>query len=441
VPFDHELIGGEIVLNDPATRIKDIASLLNGDDFTVTVKLSWDKIVVGNSTTLNFFNSSTWEPNVVEWSTFVDGELLVSGTESLDNSRDLPDVITVGTGSVKIFGRHEVIVEVSLDGVVVVAERSYRSFDGILTIVPVIVILFLALTTNMVELSLGIGVFVGACIITGTPIEAFERVLNKYLIGAMADESHTYVYLFTLFMSGLIGMIEKSGGLLGFTRMMSKLASTSQTGQFATFLTGFIIFFDDYANILVGGAAMRPVLDALNVSREKLAFIIDATAAPVASLIPISTWVGFEVGLIQMEVDRIIEYVGEENLTISSSGFSVLLETIGYRFYIIFMVFLIPILIISGRDFGPMLVSERWVNTYGGENGGPGAAKGSGGSEMKSGNEPDPDTPQRPWNMLLPVFALVFFIVYFLIDTGMENSGGATNLQDIILVAASYKSM
>jgi Na+/H+ antiporter NhaC len=100
----------------------------------------------------------------------------------------------------------------------------------------------------------------------------------------------------------------------------------------ACLMVGIFIFFDDYANCLLAGETMRPLLDSLFISREKLAFIVDATSAPIASISPISSWVGFEVGLIQTEIDRIIEIEGTEDIGIKTSGFGVFLQSIKYRY-------------------------------------------------------------------------------------------------------------
>ena len=97
------------------------------------------------------------------------------------------------------------------------------------------------------------------------------------------------VYLFTAFLGGFVALMEKSGGFGGFADAIGKFAKNARIGQFVTFLSGGIIFFDDYANCLVVGGSLRPILDELNVSREKLAFIVDATAAPIASLVPLSS--------------------------------------------------------------------------------------------------------------------------------------------------------
>ncbi len=147
----------------------------------------------------------------------------------------------------------------------------------------------------------------GACMIAGNINDGFKSTLDTYILGAINDEGHVFVVLFTLFLSGMVGMMQKSGGMLGFTRDVSRFATTPRLGQAACFAVGCFIFFDDYANCLLAGETMRPLLDLLSVSREKLAFLVDATAAPVASISPVSSWVGFEVDLIQQEIDKIIE--------------------------------------------------------------------------------------------------------------------------------------
>ena len=154
-------------------------------------------------------------------------------------------------------------------------------------------------------------------------------------------------------MAGLVGLMEKSGGLKGITHALAGYATTSRSAQGASFFAGIIIFFDDYANTLVAGASMRPLTDACAVSREKLAFIVDATAAPIASIVPISSWVGFEISLIQAELDIILEQDPTSEIG-NMSAFAVFLETIQYRYYCIFMLMFMPLLIISG-------VSDYWT--------------------------------------------------------------------------------
>ena len=186
---------------------------------------------------------------------------------------------------------------------------------------------------------------------------------------------------------------------------------------------------------------MRPLLDSLFVSREKLAFIVDATAAPVASISPVSSWVGFEIGLIQSEVERILALpdVDPDNVRIKTSGMAIFLQSIKYRYYPIFMIVMMVATIYSKRDFGPMLVAERKTQVYKRTDGGDGKGKGSE-TEGGKANQPEEDTPLKSWNMLFPVLLLVFFIFYLLIKTG-ESPGEDQSLMDKIEASDSYQAL
>jgi Na+/H+ antiporter NhaC len=135
-------------------------------------------------------------------------------------------------------------------------------------------------------------------------------------------------------------MLQRSGGMLGFTQAISQYAKSARAGQVATFAICCCVFFDDYTNLLLTGSSVKPLTDLLFVSREKIAFLVDGTAAPLASLTPISSWVGFEVSLIQTEIDRLAAIYGKENLTIDTSSIAIFLQSIKYRYYPIFMIIL-----------------------------------------------------------------------------------------------------
>ncbi|CAB9499323.1 Inherit from COG: Na H antiporter [Seminavis robusta] len=371
--------------------------------------------------------------DMLRWETYVGDQLQQTGTFNLSSleDRELPDEIECGNLTVTDKGRHEIRVHLFIDSSNATASQEYEAFGAAAAIVPLLVVLILALMTQMVEFSLFFAIFVGACMVTGNVKDGFKTLLDDYILNALASVDHGYVYLFTLFLSGMVGMMEKSGGMLGFTRAIGKYAKTPRAGQCATFVIGIMIFFDDYANTLLAGETMRPLTDLLFVSREKLAFVVDATAAPVASLTPISSWVGFEVSLIQAEIERISKIVGPENLTIEDSGLAVFLQTIKYRYYPIFMLMLIPLLIFSKRDFGPMLIAERKTQVYERTDGGDGKGKGDNESMEAKENQPRPDTPQRSWNMLIPIILLVFFIFYLLVRTGDDGTGEQTFLNKI----------
>jgi Na+/H+ antiporter NhaC len=148
----------------------------------------------------------------------------------------------------------------------------------------------------------------------------------------------------------MVGVITKSGGTRGIVERLTPYATDSRRGQLATWVLGVLVFFDDYANTLIVGSTMRPITDRLRVSREKLAYIVDSTAAPVASVMPISTWIGFEVGLIAAAFSQ---------LGLDFNAFSAFLGSIPFRFYPILALVLGFTIAASGRDFGPMLAAER----------------------------------------------------------------------------------
>lgn len=401
-----------IQLNDLETSTPDIAVIHNNVDFEVVAGLTWAEDIYVESST----NELTYEMTV-------DGKLHGAGVIDLNESRALPTIISCGSAVVDTSGSHTIGVTVKIDESTSSNEEEYQSFVAGVSFIPLIIILLFAATTHKVELSLGLGIFCGACMVAGSLTAGFRDMLDTYILGALADEDHCYVMLFILFMAGLVGLIEKSGGLLGITEALKSYVKSARSAQGATFLAGVVVFFDDYANCLVAGSSMKPLADACGLSREKLAFLVDATAAPIASIVPISSWVGFEIGLIQKEVDAVYNLYTDP--TIDHSGFGeyisslylqavwiteliasslhlfigVFLETIKYRYYCIFMLFFIPLIILSGKDFGPMLISERLNAVYGRTDGGEGALRSADGHVQLSHNAPGPDVPKKFWNM------------------------------------------
>merc|ERR1719215_1028406 len=136
-------------------------------------------------------------------------------------------------------------------------------------------VITLAMITQQVEISLAIGIFVGACIITGNFVQGFKDVLEVYIGGSAASKYNVQVILFTFFVSALVGMIERAGGMKGLSVQLTRITKSRRTAQLAAFTAGLLLFFDDYANSLVVGFSMRPVFDTMMISREKLAFIAD----------------------------------------------------------------------------------------------------------------------------------------------------------------------
>ena len=228
---------------------------------------------------------------------------------------------------------------------------------GILTLLPPLVAIGLAFITKETILSLFIGVFVGEfmlCVndlnIVSTAVNAFLQ-LGSQVISCMADPWNAGIVLQCLLIGGIIQLVTKMGGAKALADAFAKRAATPRKAQLFTWLLGLCVFFDDYANSLIVGPIMRPVMDKLKVSREKLAFVVDATAAPVAGIAIISTWIGLEISLIAAG----FESVGVTNVT----GFGIFLQTIPYRFYNIFILIFIVISAITLYEFGPMKKAEQ----------------------------------------------------------------------------------
>jgi Na+/H+ antiporter NhaC len=218
------------------------------------------------------------------------------------------------------------------------------------SLIPPLVAIGLALISRQVIFSLFMGVYAGALIVKGwNPLTAFLDLIEHYIVPALASKDHASIIIFSMMLGGLVGVISKSGGVMGIVAKVEKVARSARMGQLATWLMGILIFFDDYANTLIVGNTMRPITDRFRISREKLAFIVDSTAAPVACMF-LSTWIGYEVGVIGDSM---------QGTGYTSDPFSVFIMSIPYRFYAILAVVFVGLIAITKRDFGPMLTAER----------------------------------------------------------------------------------
>jgi Na+/H+ antiporter NhaC len=303
---------------------------------------------------------------------------------------------------------------------------SIRVIHGLLTILPPLVAIGLALIFRQVLAALWVSIWLGAFIIFNwQPFTAVARSIDHYIIGAMADPDDAAMLVFIIFMGGMIGMIARSGGIQGIVDLIARRATSEKSGQISTFLMGMFIFFDDYANTIIVGTTMRPITDRLKISREKLSYIVDSTAAPVASIFPISTWIGYEVGLI----NRALDSIGS-----TESGYMVFLESILYRFYPIFALALVIIVSLTGRDFGPMARAERRAQTEG-KPLRDGAMPMSGVETRKL--DPPENAPRRWYNAVIPLFAVIGVTFGGLWVNGMQSLGDA-GYQEVVAQSGEY---
>lgn len=233
---------------------------------------------------------------------------------------------------------------------------------GVFTLLPPFIAILLAFVTKNVILSLFIGVFSGTFLIglndygiIGAIVHGFLNIVNL-ILGSLSDSWNAGIILQCLTIGGLIALITKMGGAKAVAEALAKKAKTPRSAQLITWVLGLFVFFDDYANSLIVGPIMRPVTDKLRISREKLAFVIDATAAPIAGIALISTWVGYEIGLIKD---------GYESIGQTVNAYNIFIETIPYRFYnILILVFIVASAVLL-REFGPMYKAEKRARTTG----------------------------------------------------------------------------
>jgi len=427
--FDYapNVEGASQNLIDEATGIPGLRTIFVNDVTLVELDgIEWSPVEESNAT--------DDDSSLLVWETAVNGVVQSKGTIDLaDVNRELPTSIEVGSILVDKRQTSSISVTVYMEDSPessTTSSSDYQTYRAGVSLLPLILILILAFTTRMVEISLFFGIMLGACIMTGSLNAGFKATLSEFILDAVADVGHVYVILFSLFLSGTVGMMQKSGGMLGLTREVSKVAKTPRAAQAACMAVGILIFFDDYANVLLAGETMRPILDLLSVSREKLSFIVDATAAPIASISPVSSWVGFEIGLVQDAIDTLSSRNLDTPLTIPDSGMAVFLRSLRYSYYSFFMLGLIAMLIFSQRDYGPMLVAERKVRVYDRTDGGPGKGKAEQ-LEGSENNQPEDDQPLLMHNMLIPIVILVFFIFYLLVQTGTDPSTDQTFMEKI----------
>ncbi|MBD3337265.1 MAG: hypothetical protein GF355_17270, partial [Candidatus Eisenbacteria bacterium] len=291
------------------------------------------------------------------------------------------------------------------------AETEATVWPGFLSLLPPILAIAMALITRQVLVSLLLGIWVGAVFLAGPNIfTGTLRALDTTIVGAVSDAGHVKVLLFTLFLGGMVGVMSRSGGTLGVVRSLVRRATTPRRGAVSAWLLGLLVFFDDYANTIIIGPTLRPVTDRLKLSREKLAYLVDATAAPVASIALISTWIGTEVGLI----GDALQDVGS-----TRDAYKVFLETIPYRFYPILALVLGFIVASTGRDWGPMAAAERRART--------GRLLREGARPLSDfegrGLQPKQGIAARPWNAFLPILAVVGATLAGLWWTGAPGAG------------------
>jgi Na+/H+ antiporter NhaC len=312
--------------------------------------------------------------------------------------------------------------------------------SSFLSVLPPLLAIVLAFWTRNVFLSLGAAIYLGACTILWQGSDEGLASLyfgfgeaGDHIWNSVSNTNNLKVTGFSLLVGATVSIMAVGGGTQGLVDWLSRYARTRRSGMLATWAAGLAVFFDDYANCMIVGSGMRPLADKLKISRAKLAYIVDSTAAPIASLALISTWVGYEVSMmekgIQQAVDQGVLAASEQ---MDAYGFFV--AGIGYRFYCIFTIFFVWAIAMTGRDFGPMLEAE-----------------------IAAQDKADPpaqaeEGPRwKAWLAILPMMALIGVAMGHLYFAGLgaieaqvqagERLPGVVGLTDIFGEADGYQAM
>ncbi|MGN1195047.1 MAG: Na+/H+ antiporter NhaC family protein, partial [Acutalibacteraceae bacterium] len=236
--------------------------------------------------------------------------------------------------------------ETHVSAAIAKVRESVKTYATFWALLPPIVAIALALITKEVYSSLIIGIIVGGVLYAGGNFEGtINHVISDGFVSNVADSYNMGILLFLILLGALVSMMNKAGGSAAFGRWATKHIKSRVGAQLATICLGVLIFIDDYFNCLTVGSVMRPVTDRQNVSRAKLSYLIDATAAPICIIAPISSWAAAVAGFARG--------AGAEN------GISLFVQAIPYNFYALLTIIMMIFLAVSKFDYGPMKLHEK----------------------------------------------------------------------------------
>ena len=289
-----------------------------------------------------------------------------------------------------------------------------------LSILPPLIAILLALIFKEVVISLFAGVWVGSFIAGGMRIESIYYfilsildVVQKFVVNALTDSGHISVIVFSMLIGGMVAIISRNGGMAGVVKSLSRFARNRTSSQFVTWLLGVAIFFDDYANTLIVGNTMRSVTDRFRVSREKLAYLVDSTAAPVAAVAFITTWIGAELGYIDDGIKQL------SGLDQGMTPYSVFISSLKYSYYPAFTLLFMLMVIYTRREFGPMVEAERRALEDGHINS---VQQSNAHAETAEDLNPVEGAPLRWYNAAIPVGVVILMTIIGLLSTGFTST-------------------
>ncbi|NUM34104.1 MAG: Na+/H+ antiporter NhaC family protein [Candidatus Brocadiae bacterium] len=225
--------------------------------------------------------------------------------------------------------------------------------NSFFSLAPPLFAILLAIYTKKIIPSLFLGLWLGSTIVChGNPFLGFFKLFEDYVVAALASKGNATVLLYGAAFGGFIAILQKTGGAKALGNFFAARAKSSRLAELYAMIFGIFLFFDDYFSCLTVGSVMRPICDKAKVAREKLAFIVDSTAAPICLLVPVSTWVVYVTGLISKEIQT------SANAFSDTSAILIYFKTIPLNFYSILALFGVALLIYKQWSFGPMKKAE-----------------------------------------------------------------------------------
>jgi Na+/H+ antiporter NhaC len=344
---------------------------------------------------------------------------VVSGRTSVSRTFDKQGVLTISRGDWEF-------------------HRTIHPIPLWMSVIPPLIAIVFALALREVFSALFTGLLFGAVIIAyyqghsffSAVFIGFLDIADTYIIESLNNPDHLSIIVFSMLIGATVTLISYNGGMRGVVSFLARYARSPRSGQFVTWLLGIMIFFDDYANTLIVGNTMRPVTDRLRISREKLSYIVDSTAAPIAAIAFVTTWIGAELSYIQDGINVI---------GLETSAYDVFINSLVYSFYPFLALAFIALVVLTRRDFGPMLKAER-------------KARQGIIDKIHPGISEDETVKQAPekerwYNAVIPVVIIVAVTVTGLITSGLRSAGWdpslgfAGNLSHVIGQSNSYQAL
>ena len=289
-----------------------------------------------------------------------------------------------------------------------------------LALLPPLVTIGLAIVTQRVRLSLSIGLGFGALLATQLDPLAAAMLTAGFLFHEALAANNILITTFSLLVAGMVAVIEHNGGTIALVRKAERVVRGPRSAMAASWLAGLFVFFDDYANCLMVGTTFRPLYDRHRFSHAKLAYIVDSTAAPVASFAVISTWIGYELGLL---ADALA------GVPLAGGLLVFFMSTLPFRFYSIYSLAFVGAVALSGRDFGPMARLEQETR-----------------AALPAFEQRDtPEPAQSAWLAAGPILSLLLatLVCLYLDGRASAEASGPANptLLSIMGAANAYRSM